>query len=63
MFSEIPRVGFSSLKAFPGPKVLTGPWIFSWQVPIDQIHEIAKKFVLANAFNPEIARIQFDNGA
>ena len=47
-------------KTSPGQTRL--PWD-GWQAPFDEIHEVAKKFVLANAFNPEFARIQFDNGA
>lgn len=45
-------------KTCPGQKRL--PWD-TWTASIDQIHEIAKKFVHANALNPEIASIQFDN--
>jgi putative transposase len=46
-------------KTSPGQQKL--PWD-DWQAPVDEIQEIAKKFVLANALNPEIAGIQFDNG-
>ncbi len=44
-------------KASPGQKHL--PWD-TWQAPIDEIHEVARKFVMANALNPEIAAMQFD---
>ena len=44
-------------KTSPGQKRL--PWD-DWKAPIDEIHNIAKKFVLANCLNPEIASIQFD---
>jgi hypothetical protein len=37
------------------------PWD-EWQAPFDEIHQIAKQFVLVNALNPEIASIQFDMG-
>lgn len=45
-------------KTSPGQKHL--PWD-GWQAPNDEIQEVTKKFVLANALNPEIASIQFDN--
>ena len=35
----------------------------NWQVPTDEIHDVAKKFVMANALNPEIAALQFDTSA
>ena len=38
------------------------PWD-AWEAPTEEIRKIVKKFVLANALNPEIAGIQFDNGA
>ena len=50
-------------QALPGEDVSPGqkrlPWD-DWKAPIDEIHNIAKKFVLANCLNPEIASIQFD---
>jgi putative transposase len=39
----------------PGQKSL---WE-NWNLPIDEMVEIAKKFVLANCFNPDIAALQF----
>jgi putative transposase len=31
-----------------------------WSAPTDQIHAVAKKFVLANCFDPSVAILQFD---
>jgi putative transposase len=42
-------------KVSPGQKSL---WD-AWDIPADAIEEIAKKFVLANCLNPEIAALQF----
>lgn len=42
-------------KASPGQKSL---WE-NWNLPIDEVEEIAKKFVLANCFKPENAVLQF----
>lgn len=44
-------------KTSPGQKHL--PWD-SWQLPVDEIHQVANKFVAANALNPEIACLQFN---
>lgn len=46
-------------KTSPGQTRL--PWD-EWQAPFDEIHQIARQFVWANALNPEIASIQFDMG-
>jgi hypothetical protein len=32
----------------------------TWEAPDPEIQKVAKKFVLANALNPEIAAAQFD---
>ncbi|MGF1459348.1 MAG: transposase [Leptolyngbyaceae cyanobacterium] len=42
-------------KVSPGQKSL---WE-AWELPIDEIEAVAKKFVLANCLNPEIAALQF----
>jgi putative transposase len=42
-------------KVSPGQKSL---WQ-AWDVPLDEIEAVAKKFVLANCLNPEIATLQF----
>jgi len=44
-------------KVSPGQKSL---WE-AWDVPLDEIEAVAKKFVLANCLNPEIAALQFTN--
>lgn len=46
-----------SSKESPGQKRL--PWDH-WQMPMDDIHQVARKFVIANALNPEIAAMRFD---
>jgi putative transposase len=43
-------------KTSPGQQRL--PWD-NWQAGNDEIHEIARKFVMANALNPEIVGSQF----
>jgi putative transposase len=45
-------------KTSPGQQRL--PWD-DWQAPSAEIYAVAKTFVLANALNPEIASMQFDN--
>ncbi len=45
-------------KTSPGQQRL--PWD-TWQLPANEIHEVAKQFVLANALHPEIAGMQFNN--
>lgn len=49
------RQKMKAKKVSPGQKSL---WD-DWQVPIDEVVEVAKKFVLANCFNPDIAGLQF----
>jgi putative transposase len=44
-------------KRTPGQQRL--PWD-TWEAPDPEIQKVAKKFVLANALNPEIAAAQFD---
>jgi putative transposase len=40
----------------PGQQSL--PWQ-NWQIPVDEIHHVAKQFILANCLNPDIAALQF----
>ena len=49
------RVRMKAKKSSPGQKSL---WK-EWNAPMDEIHRVAKKFVLANCLNPEIAALQF----
>ncbi len=42
-------------KVSPGQKSL---WQ-NWNLPVDEVQEISKKFVLANCFDPSIAALQF----
>ncbi|MEL6384393.1 MAG: transposase [Cyanobacteria bacterium J06626_18] len=49
------RQKLKAKKASPGQKRL---WK-AWDVPVDEIEAVAKKFVLANCLNPEIAALQF----
>jgi putative transposase len=44
-------------RASPGQTRL--PWD-DWQAPMEEIHAVAKKFVLANCLNPQIASLQFE---
>jgi putative transposase len=49
------RQKMKAKKASPGQKSL---WE-NWNLPMDEIVAVAKKFVLANCFNPDIAALQF----
>ena len=31
-----------------------------WQIPIDEVHEVAKEFIRANCYNPEVAMARFE---
>ncbi|NJM57634.1 MAG: hypothetical protein HC857_09645 [Synechococcales cyanobacterium RU_4_20] len=42
-------------KSSPGQKSL---WD-EWDAPLEEIERVAEKFVLANCFNPDYARLQF----
>ncbi len=49
------RLRMKAKKVSPGQKSL---WQ-AWDVPMDAIQAVAKKFVLANCLNPDIAALQF----
>lgn len=51
------RLKKKSEKTSPGQQRL---WD-SWEAPLAEIHRVAKEFVVANAYNPEVAGVQFDN--
>jgi putative transposase len=51
------------IKSKPTKKKKVSPGQISlwddWLPDMDEVHEVAKKFVLANCFNPDIAAAQF----
>jgi putative transposase len=49
------RLKLRAKKVSPGQKSL---WQ-NWTLPVDEVQEIAKKFVLANCYDPNIAALQF----
>lgn len=46
-------------KVSPGQIALWDEWL----PPMDEVHEVAKKFVLANCLNPEVAIKQFPDSS
>ena len=53
------RQKMKAKKVSPGQKSL---WD-GWTLPVDEIVAVAKKFVLANCWNPDIAAVQFTDTA